>query len=82
LSNNHSIAVSANAAYADAVSANPSGINEDYENLGIILKSVDDHSIADEETGADLYETISPSYRQAGVEESEYASLSWQNCGQ
>jgi hypothetical protein len=61
LSNKHSIAVSVNAAYADAVSANPSGIKEDYENLEMVLKSVDGRSIASEETEADLYETISPS---------------------
>ena len=56
------------------MSAKPGGIKEDYENLRMILKSVDDHSIFDDkETAADIYETISPSYRQPGVKASEYA---------
>jgi hypothetical protein len=80
LSNKHSVAVSANAACGDTVNENPSGIKEDYENLGMILESVNNHSISDKETGTDLYETISPSYRQPGVEKSEYTSLSWKNC--
>ena len=49
-------------AYGDTctVSAKPSGIKEDYENLRMILKSVDDHSVShDKETAADIYETIS-----------------------
>ena len=73
---NRSISISENAAYGDTctVSAKPSGIKEDYENLRMILKSVDDHSIPhDKETAADIYETISPRYRQPGVEASEYA---------
>ena len=76
MSSRNSISVSENAAYRDTctVSAKPSGIKEDYENLKMILKSVDDHSISDDkETAADIYETISPSYRQPGVKASEYA---------
>ena len=76
LSNRNSISISENAAYGDTctVSAKPSGIKEDYENLRMILKSVDDHSISDDkEMAADIYETISPSYRQPGVKASEYA---------
>ena len=49
MSDKHSVAVSANAACSDAVSSNPSGIKEDYENLGMVLKSVDDRSISDTE---------------------------------
>jgi hypothetical protein len=76
LSDKQSITVSANAACRDAVSENPSGMKEDYETLGMVLKSVDDHSIPDRETEADIYATIPPSYRKAGVEESEYTLMS------
>ena len=53
-------------AYRD-VNTKASGVGKDYENLETILKSVDDHSMANiNETAADTYETISP--RQPGVE--------------
>ncbi len=77
LSDKHRIAISStNLACRDAVNSNPFGIREDYESLGMVLKSVDDHSISDRETEADIYATISPSYRKTGVEESEYISMS------
>ena len=80
MSNRNSISISENAAYGDTctVSVKSSGIKEDYKNIRMILKSVDDHSISDDkETAADIYETISPRYRQPGVEASEYAR---ENC--
>ncbi len=76
LSDKHSVAIAANAACRDAVSENPSGMKEDYETLGMVLKSVNDHSISDRETEVDIYATISPSYKKAGVEESEYTLMS------
>ncbi len=66
------IAISTNAACRDVVSANPSGMKEDYETLGMVLKSVNDHSISDRETEVDISATIPHSQRKSGIEESEY----------
>lgn len=48
------------------VNTEASGVEKNYENLEMILKSVDDHSMANNETAADIYEAISP--RQPGIE--------------
>ena len=53
----------------------PKGIKTDYENLEMILKSEDGHSIATNKTADDVYETIAT--RQPGVEYQNAPTQLW-----
>ena len=54
---------------------NPKGTKRDYENLEMILKSEDGHSIATNEMADDVYETITT--RQPGVEYQNAPTKLW-----